>query len=49
MIEYNHKGELCTYKDILCQEGICSRCNVAMDNRHKDTINDICESLNVQY
>jgi hypothetical protein len=22
----NHKGEVCSYKDILCQEGLCSNC-----------------------
>ncbi len=48
-MEYNHKGEWCTYKDILCQEGICSECNIAMNNRREDTVNDICEKLNVRY
>lgn len=43
MIEYNHKGEWCIYKNIICQEGICSRCSIIMENRNKDVINDICE------
>jgi len=46
MIEYNHKGEHCTYKDILCQEGICSRC--VAENR-KYEINDVCQESNIQY
>lgn len=48
MIEYNHKGEHCTYKDILCQEGICSRCSIAAENR-KYEINDVCQESNIQY
>lgn len=48
MIEYNHKGERCIYKDILCQEGVCSRCNI-MENRKYDTIEDICEKFNMQH
>ena len=49
MIEYNHKGERCIHKDILCQEGVCARCNIAIGNRKNGTVNDICEELNVQY
>jgi hypothetical protein len=44
MIEYNHKGEWCIYKDITCQEGICTMCNIAIENRKYDTIEDICEN-----
>jgi hypothetical protein len=46
MIEYNHKGEWCIYKDILCQEGACDRCNIIIGNRNNGT--DICEELNAQ-
>lgn len=49
MIEYNYKGERCIYKDILCQEGVCSRCSIAMENRKHDTIEDICEKFNMQH
>lgn len=49
MIEYSHKGERCIYKDILCQEGICSRCSIAIDNRKNCTVDNICEKLNTEY
>jgi len=29
--EDNHKGQLCPYKNILCQEGYCSECQIYMD------------------
>jgi len=29
--EDNHKGQKCPYKDILCQEGYCSGCQVFID------------------
>lgn len=48
MIEYDHKGEQCIYKNIICQEGVCSRCSI-MENRKCDTIEDICEKLNIRY
>ena len=47
MIEYNHKGEQCIYKDILCQEGVCSGCNIAI-NKNKDVVKYICEKLNTE-
>lgn len=28
MEELNHKGEKCLYAKILCQEGICSNCEL---------------------
>ncbi len=36
MLEYNHKGERCMYKDIICQESFCCRCNIAIENRKCD-------------
>lgn len=49
MTEYNHKGEWCTYKDILCQEGVCARCYITIENRKNDTVGDPCEKLNTEY
>ena len=48
MIEYNHKGGWCIHTDIICQEGICSRCNIAIENRKNDIIDDICGKLNIE-
>lgn len=45
MIGYSHKGERCKYKDILCQEGVCSGCGIAIDNRKYDIVDDICEKI----
>lgn len=45
MIEYNHKGEWCIYSDITCQEGICSRCNIAMENRKYEINEKILDNI----
>lgn len=28
MPEENHKGKRCPYDNILCQEGLCSKCEI---------------------
>ena len=27
----NHKGKICPYKKILCQEGYCNNCQIFLD------------------
>ncbi len=35
-LEDNHKGTWCPYKQVLCQEGYCSECQVFLDVRGEE-------------
>lgn len=36
-LHLNHKGLRCPYKDILCQEGWCSECNIYRKEVNSET------------
>ena len=35
-----HKGQLCTYKFLLCQEGFCSECAIASQSQPDRKLKD---------
>ena len=49
-MEENHKGQMCLFKTLLCQEGFCTECQICRDflgmNEMKGTYNVILKAPN---